>query len=614
MPSHPTTDTHTTLAQHVAPRYLPHRPRPAAAPAPLTADLSVNELEDSPRTRPAPRTPVALAQRLDAPPALTRAAPASNIGLETSVHVNKAPTSILVSATANTSIITTTTTTPPAPAKRASVKFAETSPPSSAISSSSSARRSRITRRSSIRADAIDSVSLSSFSSPTADATEMRFASPSRPSLTPLGWRLISLSEQKLYDIDASPVGARESGSALRKGVLVREAVKSAWRSVEDGQRGEMNDWHSATAMGLDVIGENDEEEEEEEQQEEKWFEDLLSSLGEEEVRVGAEQYQPAEWAESEVKGVDYEEYDYEEMEAYTIPLPPSPTVAPKMPSPVLAPVAAAPVATFPTSTIHHFTAPSLAEARTTVDIVSVDDLETVSVSAPEYFDHAAPVFTFTSDHDTGSPVRISSVPHVEAHSDSDSDSTSLSVSDYYNPDSFLSIADSLSSSLATSMSTSSPSSVSALLCSPLSAPLTPISPITPIERAITASSTGFMFAETGQHVRLPDISELEDECACEDGDDLLLPPPLHRSYSSTSTTSAGTCDSYDEQCECRTPPLRASVGPSVILGFNNAYEDACEELEVERVNKAWARWQDGVQKAAVAAEDGCEEFEGLVF
>jgi hypothetical protein len=59
----------------------------------------------------------------------------------------------------------------------------------------------------------------------------------------------------------------------LWKGVVVREAVKSAWKSVDQGSFGEMNDWHSKSAMGLDVIGEDEEEEEVGVAQEERWFE-----------------------------------------------------------------------------------------------------------------------------------------------------------------------------------------------------------------------------------------------------------------------------------------------------------------------------------------------------
>jgi hypothetical protein len=372
------------------------------------------------------------------------------------------------------------------------------------------------------------------------------------------------MSEQKLYDIDASPLGARESGSALRRGVLVREAVKSAWRSVEDGNRGEMNDWHSANAMGLDVIGENDEEEEEEgqEQQEERWFEDLLSSLGEEEARASDDLVQPAEWTESEVQGVDDELYDYEDMEAYTIPLPPSPTVAPK--SPTVTHVATTPFPSF-TSPVHshHFAAPALAEARTTVDIVSVDDIDSSLDSDYATFD------SFSSFNPAGSPAPFSV-------SSSSIDSVAISVP---------SLSDSATTD-STSDFTSSPS--------------TPISPITPIDGAITASSTGLTSSFAFAGVPIPDLSELELECA--ESEDLFLPPPMHRSYSSTSACSTEslesleTCDSYDERCDCRTPPLNpVDVRYECeALEFSTSFEKRLQQ-GVDDVVESFQRWKRDV-------------------
>ena len=398
----------------------------------------------------------------------------------------------------------------------------------------------------------------------------MYFHSSTRPSLTPLGWRLISLSEQKLYDIDASPIGARESGSALRRGVLVREAVKSAWRSVEDGQKGEMNDWHAHNAMGLDVIGENEEEEEEEGQQEERWFEDLLSSLGEEEVRVE----QRAEWAVSEVQGVDDEVYDVEDMEAYTIPLPPSPTVMPK--SPVLS---TSLISTSPTP-VDRFVAPQMAVAHTTVDIVSVDDLEDFSDS---------PFKSFDSFDSSSSFSPVSSVSAISSGTDALSNTTSTSSLPS------LSLSASISASL-----------------SPLSIPLTPISPITPIDRAITASSTGFTYASfPGVSVPIPDLSELELECAYEYADGLLLPPPLCRSWSSTSTSTCGS----NEDDECRTPDF----GPMGLMGDADAdryEEDVCEGFEVG-YKEVGAGWWLGVGKGVNGAggESALDDDEcGLVF
>lgn len=163
----------------------------------------------------------------------------------------------------------------------------------------------------------------------------MRFQTTSRPVLTPLGERLLNLSERKLYSLEA-PLGGRDEATLLR-GVLVREAVKSAWRSVETGQQVEMTNWQSNTAMGLDVIGEEDEEEAEEtnevhnhehhhhesvvEQRNERWFEELVESFGEDD---GVEAH---EWIESEVGvPVDYDDFDYEEIEHYTLPSPPPPS------------------------------------------------------------------------------------------------------------------------------------------------------------------------------------------------------------------------------------------------------------------------------------------------
>ncbi|KAI9632576.1 uncharacterized protein MKK02DRAFT_40880 [Dioszegia hungarica] len=112
----------------------------------------------------------------------------------------------------------------------------------------------------------------------------MRFSTTySRPILTPLGQRLLILSERKLYDLDA-PIGTRESGTTLLRTILVQQTVRAAWDAVDQGRQGGLNDWSSPTAMGLDVLGEEDEEEAESlAEKEDRWFEDLLSDLGEEE-------------------------------------------------------------------------------------------------------------------------------------------------------------------------------------------------------------------------------------------------------------------------------------------------------------------------------------------
>lgn len=161
----------------------------------------------------------------------------------------------------------------------------------------------------------------------------MRFTSTVKPTLTPLGHRLLNLSEAKLSTLEPG-IGGRDTASVLWKGVVVREAVKSAWKSVDTGSLGEMNDWHSKSAMGLNVIGEDGEEEEEEGEasvaREERWFEDLMSTFGDEEGdEEGGYQH---EWAESNVGGafdnLEDVEYDEEGMEAYTLPAR-SPTLSP---------------------------------------------------------------------------------------------------------------------------------------------------------------------------------------------------------------------------------------------------------------------------------------------
>lgn len=163
----------------------------------------------------------------------------------------------------------------------------------------------------------------------------MRFisATPTRPRLTPLGQRLLHLSNDKLISLDY-PLGNREDSNALWKGVVVREAVRSAWKTVDEGENiSEMTDWHSSTAMGLNVIGEEEEDEEYEDEEtglmytegivdrsrgEERWFEELLSTLGEEEFEYRQDD---SEWTESSIASPDdFMDLDVDGMEAFTLP------------------------------------------------------------------------------------------------------------------------------------------------------------------------------------------------------------------------------------------------------------------------------------------------------
>lgn len=175
----------------------------------------------------------------------------------------------------------------------------------------------------------------------------------------------------------------------LLKDVLVREAVRSAWKSVHNGQQVQVTDWQSTEAMGLDVIGEEDEEEEDEqeaaevqdfhnsvvEQRNERWFEELVQSFGED------ESVESHEWIESEVGApVDFDDFEYEDFEHYTLPSSPpaSPLQVPTSPS---APESLLLPASSPTpSTIELDTGlqdePASSSAESYFDVVEVPDYD----------------------------------------------------------------------------------------------------------------------------------------------------------------------------------------------------------------------------------------------
>ena len=309
---------------------------------------------------------------------------------------------------------------------------------------------------------------------PSQSALDMRFTCPdARPLLTPLGHRLLYISEAKLTSLE-SPMGGREDAAALRKSVVMREAVRLAWRSVDQGAVGDLTDWHSKGAMGLDVIGEEEAEDEEgtvSGRGEEKWFEDLLGTFGDDEYAGGMDDAQEHEWAESSVAPVyDDIEYDDEDMEAFTFPT--SPTLSPRSSPPSLAVSSPVPCSATVTPA---YRAP----------LAAVDVVEVVNNGCDE---HA---------HDDECPVC------------SDSEVCS------------------------TCPTTQPPQPILV----PLSAPLTPL----PTPAGSPASTIDSVCSD--------DMDDL-DECA----DDFLLPPPLHRSTSSTSTTSSTWTDP-DDECVCVTPP-----------------------------------------------------------
>ncbi|OCF57997.1 hypothetical protein L486_04024 [Kwoniella mangroviensis CBS 10435] len=159
------------------------------------------------------------------------------------------------------------------------------------------------------------------------DIDEMRFESTSKPTLTPVGFRLLSISERKLSTLDAS---LYDEGPELLKGVLVKESIKSAWKSVQGGSNIDLRvELDSYSTLGLDVISEESfEEEEVVNGNEERWFEDLVSSFGEDDFQ--SPQEVTHEWVESNVSEIVFDdmdlEFDSNQFEAFTFP---SPTLSP---------------------------------------------------------------------------------------------------------------------------------------------------------------------------------------------------------------------------------------------------------------------------------------------
>ncbi|KAL7419800.1 hypothetical protein Q5752_005716 [Cryptotrichosporon argae] len=160
----------------------------------------------------------------------------------------------------------------------------------------------------------------------------MRFPSSTRPTITPLGQRLLALSSAKLSSLDYPAPGARDEAHVLRRGVLVREAIRSAWRAVDDGSHAALSDWHVPGAMALGDVPEEDESSEDEfaaacagpqsaPHEEERWFEDLISGLSSSEDEYDA----PGghQWVDSTVSMPDADDFEYEyedDMVAFTLP------------------------------------------------------------------------------------------------------------------------------------------------------------------------------------------------------------------------------------------------------------------------------------------------------
>jgi len=348
----------------------------------------------------------------------------------------------------------------------------------------------------------------------------------------------MNLSERKLYSLEP-PVGGRDA-AILLKGVLVREAVRSAWRSVESGQQVEVNNWQSEAAMGLDVIGEEDEEEEDEdvivEEKNERWFEELVQSFADDD---GVEEH---EWAESEVgTPIDYDEFDQDEFEHYTLPSPPpaSPTQLPTSPS--LSASSLSPLSSPPTPSFTLGLEPEPADIEATTYVDEIDD---------EYDDY----YGYETEVSSG-PVQKDSIPSTPL--------LSASVSPSSSPIPLISLLD------------------DDLECDDLTLPPTLLRRVS-MSAPCTPIPIGYV---------------LDDGLDC---DDLTLPPALHRCSSTLSVPcqDCEDCDNSDD--DCLTPPLSSdrlelSVGSILSLAnevddcFDSAQDDGFSDHVVEK-EKSWSR------------------------
>ncbi|ORX33670.1 hypothetical protein BD324DRAFT_643835 [Kockovaella imperatae] len=326
----------------------------------------------------------------------------------------------------------------------------------------------------------------------------MRFISATaRPSLTPLGYRLLHLSEYKLANLEPR-VGGREDGVALWKEVVVREAVRTAWKSVQQGTVGDLTDWSSKGAMGLDVIEEEEEDDDEESNstsstsstvgQERQWFEDLVNSLGDDEV----DDARTHEWAESFVEtAFDDMEYDDEGIEAFTFPAI-SPPLSPSLPpSPVNGPLSLPTVS--PTLT---------SRRRTDVEVIivgSTDDAE------PEDDQDLVADMTMSTRDSPSSPSAVSP--------------PNRRVKYHFGP-------------------------------KPGDGVHRPLSPVLAALPSPTWSQKDKSATYDPDWKSTFDLDQRDplDDCA---DDEFMLPPPMHRSM---STDSACSTDD-DEECNCVTPP-----------------------------------------------------------
>ena len=380
----------------------------------------------------------------------------------------------------------------------------------------------------------------------TAETTDMRFTSPlSRPSLTPLGYKLLHLSEVKLANLE-SPLGGREEGEALWKEVVVRQAVKSAWESVDQGSVNNLTDWSAKGAMGLDVIGEEEDEEMYGSaaaegmlgrddggfggRQHQAWFDNLINSFGEDEHAYTSSQrdeetHQAHEWAESSVETpFDDLEYDDEGMEAYTLPSiisAPSPTS-----SPIVGPLSIPTVPTMP------------------VEVPGVDEMQ-ISVGP------AAAIIIEEEGDEADEEADIIDTDMVDALVDAN-EPRDASIQPVFLPIP----EDSYSTASIRRRRWVDGQRPGDNLPKPIQPILFPLaSPPTPMDESCDGVIDGYLHWRN--NLAVDDL----DECV----EDFMLPPPLHRSWSSTSANTVDSLETVDDAGDvCVTPKSEIS----------------CEELE----------------------------------
>jgi len=396
----------------------------------------------------------------------------------------------------------------------------------------------------------------------------MRFTSSAAPTLTPLGVRLMNLSRSKLTRLEP-PVGGRDTAHTLLRGVLVREAVRSAWASLESGPS-ELTDWRAPTALGLDTLTEEDEDESEDQQAAEAaWLDDVLSTV-DEDTSVDTDESAWAETTVSRPEAFDDDfDYDDDAIQAFTLP-----TMS---------------------SAMDIEEADALVAHALAADAEDADaDVTVVEVAAVDYDD----------DYEEYSDYEDMATSWIELDSSSQDDEFedklhiehSASYTHFDSEDTASDSTPSLTASTTSDVSVESPEEEQeSLLTPPLSDVLTSAPAIAAAEPETNsllqtiprlhrpAFSRAQPFAKNHPVVEL-DVYEL-DPCDGDTCPDLVDSGGRRYAHCSgddcacDDTCDAGTCDSDDEDeddCPCRTPPLMS-----------------CEQLEEVASGKAFSIWSD---------------------